>query len=200
MVEVDLAAEAAAEVVRLTKARGLTAGAGAFLPDQPLAGIARRSAVRRILGGRVLLLWRLAFEDSGGRLVESELVAVTIELSGARFDVRHARWAHASLLAVVHDTCGAWRALVQDTVYRFTATRMARERAIAAAHAASTDAFQAGLFDRRADRAHVADSKSAAERAEQIAARMKAVVAAGTISLRAPELLLVLIPRDAARM
>ena len=200
MVEVDLAAEAAAEVKRLTNARGLTGGAGPLLPDRPLVGIARRSAVRRILGGRVLLLWRLAFEDSGGRLVESALVAVTIELAGARLDVRHASWSHASLLAIVHDECGAWRASVRDTVDRFTATRMARERAIAAAGAASTDAFQAGLFDRRADRAHVAHSKIAAGRAEQIASRMKAVVSAGTISLRAPELLLVLIPRDAARM
>jgi hypothetical protein len=200
MVKVDLAEEAAAEVERLTKARGLTAGAGPFLPDQPLVGIARRSAVRRILGGRVLLLWRLAFEDSGGRLVESALVAVTIELSGARVDVRHAGWSHASLPAIVYDTCGAWRASVQDTVYRFTARRMARERAIGAARGASTDAFQAGLFDRRAERSHVAHSKSAAALAEQIAARMKTVVSAGTISLRAPELLLVLIPRDAARM
>ena len=200
MVTVDLTIEAAAEAERLTKARALTAGARPFLADQPLVGIARRSAVRRILGGRVLLLWRLAFEESGGRLVESTLVAVTIELSGARFDVRHADWSHASLPAIVHDKCGAWRASVQDTVYRFTATRTARERAITAARAASTDAFQAGLFDRRADRAHVAHSKSAAERAEQTAARMKAVVSAGTISLRAPELLLVLIPRDAARM
>jgi hypothetical protein len=199
MVQVDLAADAAAEVARLTKARSLTAGAGTFL-DRPLIGIARRSGIRRTLGGRLLLLWRLAYEDLGGRPVESALVAVTIELSGTRFDVRHADWSHASLLTLVRDRCGVWRASVQDTVDRFTATRVARERAIAAARAASTNAFQAGLFDRRADRVHVAHSKSAAELAEQMAARMKAVVSAGTISLRAPELLLVLIPRDAARM
>jgi hypothetical protein len=200
MVSVDLAVEAAAEVERLTKARGLAAGAGGFLRDGTLIGIARRSAVRRTLGGRVLLLWQLAYEDSGGRLVESALVAVTIELSGARVDVRHAGWSQPSLLALVHDRCGPWRASVQDTVYRFTATRVARERAIAAARATSTNTFQAGLFDRRAERGHVAHSKGAAELAEQIAARMKAAVSAGAISLRAPELVLVLIPRDAARM
>ena len=200
MVSVDLAVEAAAEVERLTKARALAAGADRFPPDRTLIGIARRSAVRRTLGGRVLLLWRLAYEDSSGRLVESALVALTIELSGARVAVRHAVWSHASLLAVVQDQCGAWCASVQDVVHRFTATRVRRERAIAAARAASTNTFQPGLFDRRADRAHVAQSKSTAERAEQIADRMKAVVSAGTISLRAPELLLVLIPRDAARM
>jgi hypothetical protein len=200
MVSVDLAVEAAAEVERLTKARGLAAGAGSFPPDGTLIGIARRSAVRRALGGRVLLLWRLAYEDSGGRLVESALVAVTIERSGARLDVRHAGWSNASLLALVHDRCGAWCASVQDTVHRFTATRVTRERAIVAARATSTTAFQPGLFDRRADRAHIAHSKDAAERGEQIAARMKAVLSAGAISLLAPELLLVLIPRDAARM
>jgi hypothetical protein len=132
--------------------------------------------------------------------VESTLVAVTIELSGARFDVRHAGWSNASLLALVDDRRGAWCASVQDTVHRFTATRMMRERAIAAARATSTSTFQPGLFDRRADRAHIAHSKGAAARGEQIAARMKAVVSAGAISLLAPELLLVLIPRDAARM
>jgi hypothetical protein len=200
MVILDLSVEAASEVERLTKARGLAAGAERFPPDRPLIGIARRSAVRRALGGRVLLLWRLAYEDSSGRLVESALVAMTIELSGARFDVRHAGWSHASLLALVHDRCGPWCASVQDAVYRFTATRVARERAVAGAHVASTNTFQAGLFDRRAERAHLADAKGAAELAAQIAARMKAAVSAGAISLRAPELLLVLIPRDAARM
>jgi hypothetical protein len=200
MVTVDLAVEAAAEVERLTKVRGLAAGAGPFLPDQPLVGIARRSGVRRALGGRVLLLWRLAYEDASGRLVESAIVAVTVELSRGRVDVRHSGWSDASLLAIVRDRCGPWRASVEDTVHRFTAARLARERALAAARSSSTNAFQAGLFDRRADRAHIADSKGAAERAEQIAARMKAVVSASTISLRAPELLLVLIPRDAARM
>jgi hypothetical protein len=200
MVKVDMAVEAAAEAERLANARRLAAVAGSFLADRPLVGIARRRAVRSALGGRVLLLWRLACEDPGGRLVESALVAVTVELAGARFDVRHAVWSHASVLALVLDRGREWRALAQDTVYRFTATRVARERAIAASRAASTEAFQAGLFDRRADRAHVADAKSAAKRAERIAARMKAVVSAGTISHRAPELLLVLIPRDAARM
>jgi hypothetical protein len=200
MVSVDLAVEAAAEVERLTKARGLVAKAGLVPPDGTLIGIARRSATRRALGGRVLLLWRLAFEDSAGRLVESALVAVTIERRGARVHVRRASWYNASLVALVHDQSVAWCASVQDTVHRFTATRVTRERAIAAARATSTAAFQPGLFDRRADRAHIAHSKDAAEGGEQIAARMKAVLFAGAVSLRAPELLLVLIPRDAARM
>jgi hypothetical protein len=200
MLRVDLAAEAAAEVERLTKTRGLAAGADGCLPDRPLIGIARRSAVRRALAGRVLLLWRLAYEDSVGRLVESALVAVTIELSGARVDVRHAGWSDASLLAVVHDRCAPWCASVQDVVSRFTATRVARERAIATTRAASTNAFQAGLFDRRAERAHLAHAKGAAELAAQIDARMKAAESAGAISFRASELMLVLIPRDAARM
>ena len=78
MIKVDLSAEAAAEVDRLTKARALAAGVGLFLPDGPLIGIARRNNVRRRLGRRVLLLWRLAYEDAGGRLVESMLVATTI--------------------------------------------------------------------------------------------------------------------------
>jgi hypothetical protein len=200
MVHVDLSVEAAAEAERLTKARGLAAGADGFLPDRPLIGIARRSAIRTALGGRVLLLWRLAYEDSASRIVESTLVATTIELSGARVDARHADWSHASLLALVHNRCGPWCASVQDAVYRFTAARVARERAIAAGRTASTSTFQAGLFDRRAERVHLAHAKGAAELAEQLGARLRTAESAGAISLRAPELQLVLIPRDAARV
>ena len=194
MVILDLSVEAASEVERLTKARGLAAGAERFPPDRPLIGIARRSAVRRALGGRVLLLWRLAYEDSSGRLVESALVAMTIELSGARFDVRHASWSYASLLALVHDRCGPWCASVQDAVYRFTATRVARERAVAGAHVASTNTFQAGLFDRRAEHADLIEQAAVNEAAAEAATRLQSCERAAVVVVRPPRPVLVLVP------
>jgi hypothetical protein len=198
MIKVDLSVEAAAEVDRLTKARALAAGIGLFLPDGPLIGIARRNNVRRQLGGRVLLLWRLAYEDAGGRLVESMLVAATIELSCGRFDARHGDWSHAVPLAVINTQGREWRKSVRHTVLQFTSTRAARERAIAAAHAMGTRTFQAGLFDRRADRAHVSIAQVSAESSEEMAARLKGVEMAGALSPQSPKLLLVLIPSDAA--
>jgi hypothetical protein len=198
MIKVDLSAEAAAEVDRLTKARALAAGVGLFLTDGPLIGIARRNNVRRRLGRRVLLLWRLAYEDAGGRLVESMLVAATIELSRGRFDVRHADWSNAVPLAVISTQGLVWRESVQHTVMQFTSRRAARERAIAAAHATVTRTFQAGLFDRRADRARVSLAQLSSESFEEMAARLKGVEAAGALTLQSPKLLLVLVPSDAA--
>lgn len=201
MVTVDLAVEAAQEVKRLSCARALVADSSSLQPDGQLIGIARRNGLRRALGGRVLQLWRLAYEDARGRLVESTLVAVTIALSGDRINVRCVDWSNSSLPSVVTDQCHAWRESARHTLDQFTSTRMARERAIAAAaHATTPYTFQPGLFDRRADRMHTARAQAAADLAAQFAARMNAVAFAGTTSLRSPELLLVLVPSDAARM
>ena len=200
MVTVDLAVEAAREVQRLSSARALVADSRPLQPDGQLIGIARRNGLRRALGGRVLQLWRLAYEDARGRLVESTLVAVTITLSGDRINVRCADWSNSSLPSVVTDQCHAWRESARHTLDQFTSIRMARERAIAAAHAATPYTFQPGLFDRRADRLHTGRAQAAAELAAQLATRMNTVAFAGTTSLRSPELLLVLVPSNAARM
>ena len=200
MVRVDLSAEAAAEAARLSTARAMAPTVAAPPMDGPLIAIARRNAVRRSLGRRILLLWRLAYEDVTGHRVESTIVAVTIELPRARFDVRHADWSNDALLAVVSHQAAAWRNTVEEVVRRFTATRLARERAIATAGAASTNPVQAGLFDRRAERARFADATGGANLAEQIAVRAKTVASAGAISAQLPELLLVLVPRNAAGM
>jgi hypothetical protein len=200
IVTVDLAVEAADEVARLITARSLVGAAGPFRPDGPLIGIARRNAVRRALGRRVLLLWRSVYEDAGGRVAESALVAVMMALSGDRVDVRHVDWTNAPVVSLVNGRCRDWRVAVQHTLVQFTSTRMARERAIAAAHATDTDGFQPGLFDRRADRAHIAHAQDAGDLSAQHAARVSTVASAGAISLRSPELLLVLVPRHLLRL
>lgn len=201
MLRVDLRVEAAAEADRLTQARVLASGTGPFLPDGTLIGFTRRNAVRRQLGRRVLLVWRLADEDAGGRLVESTLVAATIEPSGGWIDARRADWSNAYLLDAIDARCRAWRESVRLTVRQFTSTRVARERAIAAAHIrAATVTFEPGLFDRRADRAQAAHARVAVAFSEEVAARLKRVEAAGALSARSPELLLVLVPRHLLRL
>jgi len=200
MLRVDLSVEAAAEADRLTQARILAGGTGPFLPDGTLIGFTRRNAVRRQLGRRVLLVWRLAHEDAGGRIVESTLVAATIEPSGGWIGARRADWSNACLLDAIDARCRAWRESVRLTVRQFTSTRVARERAIAADRMRATVTFQPGLFDRRADRAQAARARVAVASSEEVAARLKRIEAAGALSARSPELLLVLVPRHLLRL
>jgi hypothetical protein len=109
-----------------------------------------------------------------------------------------ARWSEPSLLARIDDECGDWRDAAQRVTREFALARRSRERAIAANHPAVPLSFQPGLFDRRAQRAHAAHEHHAADLAALLAVRLAAVEAACTLALRATELLLVLIPRDAA--
>ena len=201
MIAVDLVAAAHDEARRLTGARALVGASRPFVADGPLIGIARRQRLRTALRRRILLVYRCAYEDATGRLVHSRLVAMTIAL--------RRRWDRSSprtLVAILHcspgsTTSAAAGAIPRNDVTRaFTLARLSRERAIAANHTAVPQSFQPGLFDRRAHRAHAAHEHRAADRAAQLAVRLAAVEAAGTLTLRATELLLVLIPRDAARV
>jgi len=199
MIAVDLVAAAHEEARRLTGARSLIGVARPFVADGQLVSIARRRRVRTALRGRILLVYRCAYEDATGRLVHSRLVAMTIAVRRHAPDLLRARWTEPSLLARIDDACGDWRDAAQRITREFAFARRSRERAIAANHAVPRS-FQPGLFDRRAHRAHAANEHHAVDRAAQLAVRLAAVEAACTLTLRAPELLLVLIPRDAARV
>jgi hypothetical protein len=113
---IDLRAEAAAEVRRLTSARVFTRdadqGAVAHLEgDGPWITRARRPAQRRFLGRRLMLIWRVAYEDVCGARTESRLVPVVIELSaapgprnvGARAFASSAHWESSSELRGLAD-------------------------------------------------------------------------------------------------
>jgi hypothetical protein len=200
MIAVDLGAAAHDEARRLTGARALIRASRPFVADGPLVGIARRHRLRTALRVRILLIYRCACEDAAGRLVHSRLVAVTMALRGQGPDLGRAHWTDPAVLARIDEDCRDWRETAQRVTREFTLTRRLRERAIAANHSAIPPSVQPGLFDQRAHRAHVAHEQRAADLAAQLAVRLAAVEAAGTLTLRAPELLLVLIPRDAARM
>ena len=200
MIAVDLGTAAHDEARRLTGARALVNASRPFVADGPLVGIARRHRLRTALGRRILLVYRCAYEDAAGRLVHARLVAMTVALRRHASDLHRLRWSNPSLLARVDDECREWRDAAQRVTREFTRTRRSRERAIAANHTAMPLSFQPGLFDRRAHRVHAAHEHHAADLAARLAARLAAVEAAGALTVRATELLLVLSPRDAARV
>ena len=200
MIVVDLAAAALDEARRLAGARALIGASPPFAVDGPLVGIARRHRLRTALRRRVLLVYRCGYENATGRLIHSRLVAMTVALRRHGPEVRHLRWSDSSLLARIDDECRGWRDTAEQVTRGFLLARRSRERAIAANHTAGPPSFQPGLFDRRAHRAHAAHQHHAANLAALLTGRLSAVDAAGTLTLRAPELVLILIPCDAARL
>ena len=204
---VDLRAEAAAEVRRLAAARAFTVEGDASTlaqadGDATWIAIARRSGIRWALGSRLLLVWRVAFEDGGGALVESRLVPVVVELSRPVCGRRRRPWFEAivrevepQMRAQLDAAVSDWRQAVESVAGSFASARTARERAIAVrVSAAGAEAFQPGLFDRRAERAHLRLRAAAADTEAAAATRLAAFVRTSAILPRAPQLLLVLTP------
>lgn len=200
MITVDLAAAARDEARRLTEGRALIAASRPFVADAPLVGIARRHRLRAALGRRILLVYRCACEDATGRLVHSTLVPISVALRHSGSNIRRARWSDPPFLARIDEECRLWCETAQRITRAFTTARLSRERAMASSHPAAGLSFQPGLFDRRAHRTHVAYEQDADAVAARLTARIGAVEAAGALTVRTPELLLVLIPRDAARV
>ena len=205
LVTIDLRAEAAAEAKRLSRARAIVR------PDDErviarLEGdgvwIATSRGAKRALGRRVCLLWRVAFEDGSGRVVESRLVPILVDVeSGPRQRSPSLRaWIRSLLLRVdepararIDADCSVWRREVHSVANAFTAARLAREHAVAVSRPPLPDtAVQTGLFDRRAERGHQDRVAAAAECVRLLQERERA--AAGAIALVAARLLLVLVP------
>ena len=184
-----LAHEAQVEARRLTGNRSLDrSGDGEALARLeamgPAVAAARHWRTRASLCGRVLMLWRIAAEDGTGRAVGSTIVAVAI----------HHRLCHRDedVLTRVNRAAEKWRAHVTAAHGAFIDARLAREQRTSAG--ASLQVFQPGLFDRRAERAHlaVAASHEAADRDR--ADRLAAIERAQPLSFLPPQLLLVLEP------
>jgi hypothetical protein len=204
---VELRDEAATEAGRLASARRFAVdgdrGALAQLEgDGTWIAIARRRRIRQALGSRLLLVWRLAFEDAGGALVESCLVPVAVDFSR----LVNGRHRHRSIQANVQElepqiraqldaAANDWRQAAECVTRVLTSARTARERALAGRPAAAgSHAFQPGLFDRRAERAQAQVVAAAADIESASADRRAALGRSSAIAPRAPQLLLVLAP------
>jgi hypothetical protein len=218
---VDLRAEAAGEVRRLMSARAFLRegdeGAVAQLEaDGPWITWARRSTLRRFLGRRLMLIWRVAYEDACGGRAESRLVPVVIDLSAVRGPwndgarafqasvgtARMASWVSAQLRGVDFDVRARidadgreWQETVERVVRSFTSARIQRERGVATWLAKpDRPAFQPGLFDRRAERAQRVHAAATAESDRLTADRLATVERFAAVARRPAQLLLVLAP------
>jgi hypothetical protein len=195
---VDLRDEAAAEARRLARGRTLLRDGDERALAQldggpPWIAFARRAGVRRALGSRACLVWRVAFEDAAGRPLESRLVTVLVDVAS---DARRIRWdADPSVRARVEADCDGWREAVARNTSAFTSARLSRERQIAA-QSAHTEraASQPGLFDRRAERARRDRAQAAAESEQAFAERLRAIADGASIAPQPARLLLVMAP------
>jgi len=203
----DLRSEAAAEVRRLTASRTISGDAdqralGQLEGDGPWMTSARRTHRRRHFLRHVLLIWRLPYEDTSGSLVESCLVPVAIELSALPARSRRRAWATAifrdadvEMRAQIETASVAWRQAVERSLRSFMATRISRERAIAARAIETGDrVFQPGLFDRRAERTRGLHAAAVAEADHTAADRLARLEQRAAAAPGAPKLLLALLP------
>jgi hypothetical protein len=82
---IDLRAEAAAEARRVSVARSMIRNGDEqaltrLEADGTWIARSRRGPLKRSLGRRICLVWRVAFEDAAGRVVESRLVPMLVEV------------------------------------------------------------------------------------------------------------------------
>jgi hypothetical protein len=203
----DLRADAIVETDRVANARRFRRESDAHALARkdiagPLVTRARRSGTRRILGRRILLIWRLRSDNAAGRAVEACLVAFLVEVDGAPQNARDRDWVRALVrgfetLARGHmdRRLAQWREAASAITGPFVAVRVAREHAIAAyVPRRSVQAFQDGLFDRRGERAYRGQAVESTELAAQLSERLAAALEASPARARLGELLLVLTP------
>ncbi len=208
MTNVSLLTEANAEAVRVCRARQLIqAGDRRALAwceaTPPWVLITRRSALRQRLGTRVLLIWRVGFDDGNGRYVEWQLVATTVDLTT---DKHRNRGARTRILRDVEqkarevaEAAGARRTAAVETALALVLTQLARARAIAAGHRASverddSDRFQAGLFDRRAERRRLLSAAASSALEQQAAERIQVLERSAAIGSPRAQLVLAVFP------
>ena len=210
MIMVDLRAEAAVEARRLASARALLRDgderASVQLEgDATWLALPRRASLKRTLGGRMCLVWRVAFEDASGRLVESKVVPVIIEVRqvhGGSDRVGDRRGWIQSLLrhadGLIRDRidadCGTWRAEVIRIAEAFSSARRRRALDVAGPADEGHGLSQPGLFDRRAERSREAHASAVAEAGRVAAERGHGIGASAEIALGPARLLLVIAP------
>jgi len=199
--------QAAAESVRLAAARAIEtdrdAEARAMVEtDGPWVALTRNRSTRANVGSRLVLLLRSALHDACGRIAESTIVAIAVSVKRLPLRSRDRAWiadvlqaAGPEVATLADDASEAWREEALQLNRAFAATRLERERAIAAAIASGPPgALQPGLFDRRADNARLAALVLRSEAEKEAAERIGAVERTTAVSVRPPKLLLVLVP------
>jgi len=180
----------------------------------------RRPLVRRALAGRICLVWRVAFEDRSGRLIEARLVPVLAHLgrvlprshgvgetavafgqgglAAAPNRSTHIRSllrdAEDVIRARVEAACDEWTESATRATRAFAEARRAREEAIARLPHRPRVPSQPGLFDRRTERAQLARAAINDEADEAARDRVRSIGESAAIVRQPARLLLVLVP------
>jgi superfamily II DNA or RNA helicase len=210
LVFLRLEGEALAEAARLAASRRLSRlddleARSRLDTGGPWVVFARSGQTRAHLGRRLIAVWAIAYDDDRGVEVEGTLVPLAIELRSGPYErrARGARWLDQLLCAsafalrsTIEQGTAGWRRDVECLAGAVARTRLARGQATAAARASEVKGslFQAGLFDRRADRLRAAIRSAETLAGQQTAHRLARLQRSGTLSLQPARLLLVLAP------
>ncbi len=189
VVTIDLRREAEAEAQRLQTARALMEDAGSLSPSprssRPAICVLRRRARQQ---ASLLWTWRLTFTDDRGRLLWESLLPLRACAARGEDTAASARACAGSddprLVALLQQAQNARLADLAAQVQAGVALLARREHAIVASlekrHARLAAALlQPGLFDRRAERAAIAQASLVAEVRSRAAARLIELEASG---------------------
>ena len=196
----SLKPDAEAEAARLARTRGFftTGRAAVLVPDDMWLTFVRARRTRIALGKRVLLLFRAACEDGGGRMLESTLIPVAIDWPSGRTDRRTLQdflaLAVPAAMKAADPVLSAWRKQATTAACRALETRLARERAIASLTGRRPRVLQPGLFDRRSERQDRVAQALVRDAVDESARRIAALERACRVAVPSPQLLLILAP------
>jgi hypothetical protein len=199
---VDLRAIAAAEAVRLASARALLrhddAGAvGRLEGDAAWIAFTDRARTRVALRRRMCCVWRITLEDGSGKSIESRLVSALVDLppgATARLIRSLIVNIEAAIRPAIDDAADEWAAAAVRSTLAFNETRTRRNQEIDAARQPLRSPSQAGLFDRRSERARNALAAARDEAERSLRDRARATISGDTVVRRPARLLLVLVP------
>jgi superfamily II DNA/RNA helicase len=168
---------------------------------RPLLTFTRRAEMRARLGSQVLVLMQTVIEDSCGHVIATDLTPALVRATvgfwrsvGRKALARAWPILERALLESVQGANASWQHEQAEAHRRFWQTRMDREVAIATVPAqAAGDAFQPGLFDRRAVDGRLAWTGQQLEILGDLARRQDEIrrAAAGAVPLTRVRLILV---------
>lgn len=198
---VDLRTEAIAEAGRLARARTLLRDGDRRALMDLASDAAWIALTRRPTRRRAVLLWRAALEDQSGRIVESLVVPVVIELAHLPDKAARRQWIRrllgqieADVRSRVDEACVNWRESAVHMTDAFTSARLRREEAIAERQSGvDCPAAQPGLFDRRIERTRLMPASAFAESELAAATRLRTIAAQATTTPQPARLVLVLV-------
>jgi superfamily II DNA or RNA helicase len=178
---VDVRTQAEAELVRLSRARCLTTPGDARVPTAPRTGqfvcVTRRSGLRRTLGSRILVIAQIGCDDGCGLTFASRVTAVLVTLDpsvrASRRGLGPAMVALRGAAAMLDQAGEPWAARARQQHAVFWTTYRSRQEDIARLlREAPAPAVQAGLFERRAERASAAERYDRSELQAAVARRI----------------------------